>query len=232
MRLKTGVIFFLYILTILAMVKSEPLNTGNNDENRNLPSLACHYETTVESLGQLHQTRDWYLWREPSRIETQEKIYETGEIWRLGRDGSIFYYRVFHRYMRVIEYTTGDLRALNGYQDWNKLTHILEPNLLAKLKLAGTTKILGRNAQRYQGEINGIDFEVWWLKDEQIPALVRQGYSGRVVILKLKELYPINKSPWRREDTANYKRMDYADIGDRHSDPFLKKLLQDYRHSH
>jgi hypothetical protein len=39
-------------------------------------------------------------------------------------DGKIFYYRVSRRDMRVIEYTTGDPRALNIYPDWNKPTHV------------------------------------------------------------------------------------------------------------
>jgi hypothetical protein len=63
-------------------------------------------------------------------------------------DGKIFYYRVSRRDMRVIEYTTGDPRALNIYPDWNKPTHVFEPNLLAKLKKAGTMEIRGRKAQR------------------------------------------------------------------------------------
>jgi hypothetical protein len=231
MSLKIGVIFLLHILMTAAMVKAEPLNTPNNDENKDLPSLACRYETTVGLLGQIQQTRDWYLWREPARIEAKEKIDDTGEIWRLGRDRTIFYYRVFHKYLRVIEYTPGDLSALNSYRDWSRLSHIFDPSLLAKLSLTGTTEFLGLAAQRYQGQVNGFDLEVLWLKDEQIPALVRQFHSGRLVVLKLKELYPISKSPWHRVDTTNYENMDYADIGDRHSDPFLEKL-QDHRHLH
>src|SRR5687768_8819636 len=63
-----------------------------------LPTIACAFELFVfsgESSSKL-PPREWYLWRQPERVERQDMHRGESEIWYRGRDGQIFYERVFH----------------------------------------------------------------------------------------------------------------------------------------
>jgi hypothetical protein len=152
---------------------------------------------------------------------------EESEIWYLGRDGQIFYERVFHRDRRLIELVPGDLRALRRYPDWQQLLHVIHPTWLQKqLRPTGPRNVLGRSAQHYQGRVDDTEFEVLWLEDEQIPALVRQRYAQREVVLRLREIYPLQQAPWPRAKTKGYQRIDYAHLGDKSSDPWVRRIQQ------
>lgn len=200
---------------------------GINGTIETLPAIACHFETTMAVSGSpdKKQVREWYMWRQPSQIETRELADDTGEIWRLGRGDQVSYQRVFHKDKRVVEYSTGDLRALNRYPNWRRLASVIDPSLLKnKLKLTGKSEALGQEALRYQGQLGGVEFEVWWLEREQIPALVRQVYPDREVVLRLKAVSPLSKSAWPREQVDGYASIDYSDLGDKQSDPFVRRI--------
>jgi len=193
-----------------------------------LPAVACHFTSRVALRGQPPQVQewDWYWWRQPDRVETQDTEGNTGQIWEVSKNGQVTYWRAFHKNKRVIEYTPGDLRALGQYPDWATITKVIDPTLLTTtLKPVGKEEILGRQAQRYQGQVNGVEFEVWWLDREQVPALVRQVSETREETLRLKEIHPLQQSPWARSQIVDYTRLDYADLGDKESDPFVRSLL-------
>ncbi len=196
-----------------------------------LPAIACHFESSVtpSSDAAQKQVREWYMWRQAAQVETRESGNETGEVWRLSRNGQISYQRVFHKEKRMIEYTPGDLRSLHRYPDWSRLAGVIDPAILNKeLKVYGVAEILGRSARRYQGRLNGVEVEVWWLEREQVPALIRQVYTDREVTLRLNAIYPLSKSPWPHDQTAGYASIDYVDLGDKQIDPFVRRLP----HSH
>jgi hypothetical protein len=193
-----------------------------------LPAVACHFTSRVALQGQQSQVQewDWYWWRQPDRVETRDAEGNTGQIWESSKTGQITYWRVLHKDKRIIEYTPGDLRALGQHPDWATVTRVIDPTLLTtKLRPVGKGEILGRQAQRYQGQGDGVEFEIWWLEQEQVPALVRQVSEHREETLRLKEIYPLQKSPWTRSQIVDYMHLDYADLGDKESDPFVRSLL-------
>jgi len=96
--------------------------------------------------------------------------------------------------------------------------------LLGQLQFRGEEVVLGRTAQRYEGRVNHIAFEVIWLVQEKIPALVRRVSPEREEVLRLQALYPLSESPWPRPQWGNYIRFDSADLGDKQSDPFVHSL--------
>jgi hypothetical protein len=194
-----------------------------------LPAVACVFELSVfsEEQNPILPPRQWYLWRQSERVERQDIQQGESDIWQRGRDGQVFYERVFHRDRRIIEFVPGDLRALQKYPDWQKLLHVIDPAWLReKLQPTGTTTVLGRQAQRYQGRVEAIEVEVLWLEAEQLPALVRQKYPQREEVLRLRELYPLPHAPWPRANTEHYRRIDYADLGDMHNDPWVRRMQQ------
>lgn len=200
-----------------------------------IPALAGRYESSVTTRGSRpeKQASEWFLWREPYRIEVLDSPSARGEVWQLGKDGDITHFKVYHKEKRVIEYTPGDLRMLYREPEWHRLTRVVDADRLkSRLKRSGEANALGRSVRRYKGRVDGIDYEMWWIEREQIPAMVRQVYPDRTVTLSLKELYPLSESPWPHGKESDYQHIDYADIGDKESDPFLKPLLHEDEHIH
>jgi hypothetical protein len=74
--------------------------------------------------------------------------------------------------------------------------------------------------------VDGQEVDVLWLEHEQIPARVRRRSKGYEEIVELKEPYSFAESPWPQNETAGYEAIDYADLGDRESDPFVRAFFR------
>lgn len=198
------------------------------------PAVWARFESSVIHLG--HRPRQevstWELWRDASRIEIRDGEGGMGELWIRNPDGLLSYHRLFHGEQRSIDYTEGDLRSLHHQSKWQLLGEVVDiEGLRAALKHTGTEDILDRSADRFQGQIEGVDIEVLWLESERLPARVRQTYPDRVVTLTLKAVQPAQDAPWEPTTLRDYQRTDYSDIGDREEDPFLQGMLhQNHRH--
>ena len=223
----------------LCMFVSQPsllassLADGATENSVPLPAVTCHFTSRVVLRGRQPQVQewDWYWWRQPDCVETRDAGGSTGQIWESSKSGQVTYWRVFHKEKRVIEYTPGDLRALGQHPDWPTVSSVIDPTLLTtKLQPVGKVEILDRQAQRYQGQVDGMEFEVWWLDQEQVPALIRQVSEIREETLRLKEIYPLQKSPWSYSQIVDYMHLDYADLGDKESDPFVRSLTHGEAH--
>lgn len=188
--------------------------------------IAAEYETRVIQLAHRPQAqnRRWHLLRADRHIETWDAEDAQRHVWQRSPAGEVSYAHVFPAQQRVVDYAAGDLRALGRYPDWAQLAEVLEPGLLGRLQKTGTVKVLGRTAQRYQGQLDGVDLEVHWLESERLPALVRRGYGDRQVSIHLLALHPQDRSPWPPAETAAYTRLDYSDLGDLEADPFVQSL--------
>lgn len=203
------------------------------------PTVWARFESSTIQLGHRPQQEasTWELWRGTSRIEIRDGDGATGELWSRNRDGLLSYHRLFHNKERSIDYTEGDLRSLHHQPDWRLLGEVVDiEGLRATLKHTGTEDVLERSADRFQGQIDGVDIEVLWLEAERLPARVRQIYPDRVVTLTLKAVQSAQDAPWEPTALRDYQRTDYADIGDREEDPFLRGMLhhghehRDHRH--
>lgn len=195
------------------------------------PGVVALFETRIIRLARRPQSSQarWYWRRIPGRIVIQSAEGTSAEIWKRGDSGEISYHHVFFRDKKVVDYTAGDLRALGRYPDWQALASLIKPALLSRLKNTGTVRALDRQAERYQGQLDGVDYEILWLRQAQLPALVRQIQGDTEISLHLLELNPLTEAAWLPFDIRSFERLDYADLGDKEADPFVKKLL---RHGH
>lgn len=219
MNVRQALLSLCLSLTVLTeAVSAEPLAKETDAALDGLPAVACHFDSSVTRQGKdvPAQREEWYLWRESAQVETRDTTGETSEVWRRHQDGQIFYQLIFHEDALVINYTPAELQAAQHYPDWSDLTTMIDPHFLkTQFKKTGKVKILGRQAQRYQGKLNDVTLEVWWLEDEQIPALLRQVYTDGEVTLRLKALYPLDQSPWLRSQTEHYAKLDFIELDEK-----------------
>lgn len=193
-----------------------------------LPAVACQFVTSIDDGNESDPTkREWRLWRSETEVETQEVGDKDGEVWIRNPQGQITYFRVFHPERRAIEYQPVDLSMAKSAPQWDRLQSVISPDFLtSNLKRTGEEKVLDRTATRYEGEVDGSRFEVLWLDTEQLPALVRETREKHVSTITLTELHPLQESPWPFGLRKDYEIIDYADLGDKESDPALRQMLQ------
>ncbi|QJD28712.1 hypothetical protein [Methylococcus geothermalis] len=195
-----------------------------------LPPIAAEYETvSSDTGGNAHvQSNRWHFWRDADFVETRSLDTDEGEIWRRSVKGLIFYERVFHRDRKVVESNPDDLRARSRYPLWSKVALLIDPGLLnSRLQFEGRETLEGRQALRYGGQVDGVGYEILWLERENIPGVIRQRFPEREVTVTLRSLYSLQDAPWPHDVSGNYSVIDYADLGDMESDPFVKRILHE-----
>ncbi|MGZ8217425.1 hypothetical protein [Methylomagnum sp.] len=208
-----------------------------NLDGNALTPIAAEYETVItDPDGDAHRhIKRWRFWRDADLVETRSLDTDEGEIWRRSVKGLIFYERIYHRDRKVVESNPDDLRALHREPQWHRVALLLDPSLLnAQLVFQGRESLAGRPALRYVGVAEGVEYEVWWLEHENIPGLIRQRSPEREIAVTLRETYPLNRAPWPHDTSRDYASLDYADLGDMESDPFVKRILHgaEFGHSH
>lgn len=148
----------------------------------------------------------------------------SGKVWLRDDKGNISLQRLFHKQQRSIEYAPSDLRSLGRYPEWKHRAQLVGPGLLSRLTKTDMVTVQGYKAERYQGQLNGMDIEILWLAEYRLPALVRRVVADREVSIHLLELHPLESAPWQAKDVSNYQTMDFADMGDNEADAFIAGL--------
>ncbi|MBI3343420.1 MAG: hypothetical protein HY028_00840 [Gammaproteobacteria bacterium] len=190
------------------------------------------FESKIMVAGR-PQVTEWTLRRTAHRVEMQEGRNGTGEIWSRDEKGNISFERVFHKQRRVLDYSAADLRSLGSYPEWDKIADVIDPQLLGgALKHVGTTRVMGKTAERYRGRLGSTSMEVTWLPQDRLPYQVKQSGPNQRTELKLKQLSAVTPTSSDQDSTASYTRLDYADLGDDPSDPFFKRLFETAEHQH
>lgn len=197
--------------------------------NPSPPALAVEFETVVdqtEANGEIVQSSHrWRFWRDHDYVETLNLDDDSGEVWRKTENGEIAYQQLFHEQQQLIDYLPGDLRALDAVPDWNGLTHLLNSTTLAALHGGEAAEILDFEARRYQGRIQGQTLQVLWLPDQQLPALIETQQPGRRIVTRIQAIFALAHSPWPYRRSSAYGAIDFADLGDKESDPFVQSIL-------
>jgi hypothetical protein len=195
-----------------------------------LPAVAAEFVTTRTGGKQDHDEQlplpvalSWRFWRDSRQITIERPQLGIGELWQ--RDGqALSHSKLYHGDRRVIEFQSGDLRMLGMTPSWQKLSLMLDSQLLNKLTADEIEWTDGVPAREYRGKVAATEWHVVMRPDLGLPALIerRQGeFSERT---ELMQAYPLDAAPWQPTPSNSYDVIDFADLGDKESDPFVIKV--------
>ncbi|MDD5227886.1 MAG: hypothetical protein PHN45_01895 [Methylococcales bacterium] len=199
-------------LSACAHQTSEPLYIG---ESNSLPDIAVEFETTVIEPTQQERHYRWYFWRTVNRVETQNLRDNSGEVWTKSVTGDVEYARVFHNEKQMIDYRSSDLNAIGTEPNWAGITLLLNPAIAKTLMSDGQTEIFGRTGIEYKNNNVENPVDIIWLADEKVPAMIQRVEHGHTLVTRIVTLYSLEKSALLHQSTANYRHIDFADIGDK-----------------
>lgn len=207
---------------------AQDIRQGALPPNGDMQPLAAEFEARIVLRpGRPAEKTRWYFLREPHRIETLRPSGRVAEIWERDARGEISLRRVFQADRRIVEYTSGELKARRNEPSWTVLRSILNPATLARLKQTGRRQVRGGNATVYKGMLQGEQMEIWWLEHLSLPARLQRHSATGQFTLTLQALHTQVPQSWPRvsaADLRDYLSIDAADFGDMEHDPFVRKV--------
>jgi hypothetical protein len=244
-RLKTITAWLLIVLSAtLPAVAREMEATGTGEGHRHdpaatparaFPPLAALYETQVlaeghQTTAQGHTPLRWYLWRDNQRVETRTLGGVFSEIWSRDSEGRISKEQVFPEDRAVVDYYPGDLAAIQKQLSWRHLQSLIDPQALGTgLKEASSREAKTGLVKVFRGTLDGVSTEVHWLASISLPLLIQRRDQSRRIVTRLVETWAVDAAPVPRSKTetlAGYRRIDFADFGDKEKDPLVRKATR------
>ena len=147
------------------------------------------------------------------------------ELW----DSNGEYVRYFPAQQRSISYRKGDLLSLNMHFDFEQLNHLIPPSALQSLTQIKPTANNAINDvcpanEHYQGQLGHSQFEIDWVEHLALPANMHISQDGMQQQYQLVAIKTLSDKAFSAL-TANYRDLDFADVGDNESDPFIAEMI-------
>mgnify|MGYP003114794390 CR=1 FL=1 len=157
----------------------------------------------------------------------QQVIYQHNpqsfELW--DRRGE--YVRYFPNERRSVSYRKGDLLSLNMHFNFEQLNQLISPAMLKKLQqrsISNTNQPDTSVTQQYSGEQSGHKLTVSWIDKLDLPHSFVVSNANGSMQYQLLELTPFSKNEFSAL-ISGYQDIDFADVGDNESDPFIAKMI-------
>ncbi|MCK8043563.1 hypothetical protein MSG37_01565 [Shewanella sp. 1CM18E] len=205
--------------------------SANNISSGNMSPehLRATYSITTSQGGQQSLT----LLRSADQVIYQRNDVSF-ELWN--KQGE--YVRYFPKQQRSISYRKGDLLSLNMHFDYQQLSQIVAPSTIQQLtavnstqpaktdqlQAAGNIDLTCQQVTHYQGALHNQQLKLAWLSELALPANMIMLQGKQQLNVQLVELAPLSSAEFA-EHIANYRDMDFADVGDNESDPFIAQMI-------
>jgi hypothetical protein len=180
--------------------------------SQDLPPVAAEYRSTLRSGSAPEQSTLWRFWRQAERIERENPIAGTGELWQ--RDGATtFLTRIYHADRKGIEYRSDDLDLLHATPQWQQLSLLISPELLGELVVTEALSKAGIPLRRYTGVTGGTTWDITLRTDLMLPVDVISIRGERQNHLELVQAAALADAPWQPKSIAGYEIIDFTDLG-------------------
>ncbi len=191
------------------------------------PFVAGSYVSTSHSGDDATHAagRPWRYLRGPDRVGFEHPDRGLVEVWTRAPNGELRFARWFPQHQRAITYTSGELASLGRHAEWDTVSAVVPPDVRTALSDAGKTKFRCLDATVHRGELDGKRYELVWLTKLVLPARLTVTTGGARHELVLESVETGDAVARALARGRDYAAMDYADIGDHESDPFVARLI-------
>lgn len=232
-------------LTLMFACSNAPVNPPGTVHlidlsSATLPKVAAEFITTHESEGHDHDHGEpghrvdainWRFWRDANRITIERPQLGMGELWQ--KDGrSVLHRKLYHHDRRAIEFQPDDLRMLQTEPSWQKLSLLLDQQVLGQLTAGDIEWSDGYPIREYHGKTAESEWHIVMRMDLALPVLIERHHEQGRERTELLHAYALGQAPWQPTSTNGYDVIDFADLGDKEYDPFVARVLSQMGHGH
>ncbi|ABV86470.1 hypothetical protein [Shewanella pealeana] len=214
--------------TSLTAANATELSCNDIDANHLSATYKVHHASGQQSTMTLLRNKDQVIYqRSPVSFEMWNKQGE--------------YVRYFPEQQRSISYRKGDLRSLNMHFDFEQLNHLVSTSLISKLTQSEQaiqpiaadrenqiTALECLNANRYHGALHLSQVQLVWAEKIALPVTMDvtmdMQQANQKVSYQLTSLKALSNDDFTSL-ISGYRDMDFADVGDNESDPFIAKMI-------
>lgn len=208
------------VLTLLGCEPEQPV--PQVDLTAPLPSVAAEFRSSVVQDGTATEI-EWRLWRDAHLVVVENLSERRALYWQ--RDGNVVFHRVlFHDDRRGVEFQPGDLDLIEAPTAWSERALLFPPQLLTELRIARSGWRDGSPYRRYEGDLAGSTWRITLAVDSLLPLEIDRLTAGRHERTTLVAHAPLAAAPWTPVAAQDYELIDFADFGDRESDPFVARV--------
>jgi len=148
------------------------------------------------------------------------------ELWQRSDDGGNDFYRYFLEEERTVYYPVSDLLTLNIHRNWQSVNSLFDEQALALLQTQGEVTAFCLTARRYHGRVQDKEIELLWLADLRLPAYLKITGQDGSQEMRLQGFAPIDTVRQQLRRWQSFPSIDYADVGDSESDPFIARMIR------
>ncbi|WP_051472621.1 hypothetical protein [Shewanella sp. 38A_GOM-205m] len=154
------------------------------------------------------------------------------------------YVRYFPQEKRSISYRRGDLLALNIHTDLDRQFHLISPAALSQFEKGQSLQDSCFTRQSYSlrsksheesheeshshANKSGVNepqsLQLSWISELELPAEMTITQGEQRIVYRLSKLTPVSLESFKRL-TSGFQDLDFADVGDSESDPFIAKMI-------
>ncbi|MBO2595057.1 hypothetical protein I6M54_09385 [Shewanella algae] len=159
------------------------------------------------------------------------------------------YVRYFPQEKRSISYRRGDLLALNIHTDLDRQFHLISPATLSQFEKGQSLQDSCFTRQSYSFNSKGHEenhgeshsheenhshanksatepqsLQLSWISELELPAEMTITQGEQRIVYRLSKLTPVSLESFKRL-TSGFQDLDFADVGDSESDPFIAKMI-------
>ncbi|WP_206191443.1 hypothetical protein [Shewanella algae] len=154
------------------------------------------------------------------------------------------YVRYFPQEKRSISYRRGDLLALNIHTDLDRQFHLISPAALSQFEKGQSLQDSCFTRQSYSFKSKSHEesheenhshanksaanepqsLQLSWISELELPAEMTITQGEQRIVYRLSKLTPVSQEGFKRL-TSGFQDLDFADVGDSESDPFIAKMI-------
>ncbi len=193
------------------------------DLAKKLPDVAAEFRTETVDHDRGKRTATWRYWRDGNELTTENPADRTGERWQL--DGkTLFYSKLWHDDRMGIALRADDLGVRDAAPAWAQQTLLVNPGVLKALRESASGWRGNVPFRRYEGEVDGVAWNITLRVDLMVPLQVEREEKGDRHVTTLAGVHALADAPWKPTPSRAYELIDYADLGDRATGPFVMKV--------